>query len=280
MSDENKEYEELLDLVDQIDEKLDDIKGNVDAETYERITSLKEVLDEKHKDDSISDKLKAANSANEALSKYQGFLDAFQSDLDIDSGRLMALTDGIFSIVMTLLVFGLALPEIPNVTEELFSDALLSLLPKIGVTLVSFILIASFWVYHHEFIKIKTLNFPYLWFNIFFLICISFIPFTTSLIGTYAHFLLSELAFGLDIFLTLLSFMLMFWYANRSGFMERELSKAERKHTYSTLWIILGVTTIVNILDFTVSHDFFYLFLLVPIISTIRDIRFKMKHNI
>ena len=33
---------------------------------------------------------------------------------------------------------------------------------------ISFILIASFWIYHHEFFKLKTLNLPYLWFNVFF----------------------------------------------------------------------------------------------------------------
>ena len=38
-----------------------------------------------------------------------------------------------------------------------------------------------------------------------------------------------------------------------------------------------GFNVIVNLLDFNLSRNFIYLFLLVPVISTIRDIRFKME---
>ena len=168
--------------------------------------------------------------------------------MDIDPGRLLGLTDGIFGMVMTLLVFGMALPEIKILTYGDFIGFIHSIAPTFGVTIVSFILVSSFWVYHHEFIKINNLNMPYLWINILFLASISFIPFSTTIIGTYSHFFLSEVIFGINIFLTLLLFMIMYTYAYRRGFLENKPSKEE-----------------------------IYLFLLVPVISTIRDINFKMK---
>lgn len=142
---------------------------------------------------------------------------------------------------------------------------------------MSFVLISSFWIYHHEFIKVKTLNIPYLWINILFLICISFIPFTTSLIGNYAHFFLSEAIFGLNIFLTIVFFLLMYYYAFSKNFLEKMPSYDERHYIYHTFFILMGLTVIVNLLDFNLSSNFIYLFLLVPVISTIRDIRYKMK---
>lgn len=189
----------------------------------------------------------------------------------------MGLTDGIFGMVMTLLVFGIALPELQIVSYTDFISFISSLLPTIGVTIVSFVLISSFWVYHHEFIKIKRLDIPYLWMNIFFLICISFMPFTTSMIGNYSHFFLSEAIFGLDIFLTTISFFLMYHYAYSRRFFEKMPSKEEKNRIFQTLIVIIGLTVCVNLLDFNVSSNFIYLFLLVPIISTVRDIHFKMK---
>ena len=211
------------------------------------------------------------------LSFYQRFKNALQSDIDIDPGRLMGLTDGIFGMVMTLLVFGIALPELQILNNSDFITFISTLTPTVGVTIVSFVLISSFWIYHHEFIKLKSLNIPYLWINIMFLICISFIPFTTSLIGSYSHFFLSEAVFGLDIFLTIVFFLLMYHYADSRKFLEKMPTKEEKKHVFHTFFIFMGLTILVNLLDFNLSRNFIYLFLLVPVISTVRDIRFKME---
>lgn len=165
---------------------------------------------------------------DDKLTFYQRFRQGLESDIDIDPGRLMGLTDGIFGMVMTLLVFGIALPELQIATYSDFIGFISSLTPTIGVTIVSFVLISSFWIYHHEFIKIKRLNIPYLWINILFLICISFIPFTTSLIGHYSHFFLSEAIFGLDIFLTIVFFLIMYNYADSRRFLENMPSKEEK----------------------------------------------------
>ena len=211
------------------------------------------------------------------MSFYQRFKLGFESDIDIDPGRLVGLTDGIFGMVMTLLVFAIALPELQIASYSDFIAFISTLTPTIGVTIISFVLISSFWIYHHEFIKIKRLNFPYLWINILFLICISFIPFTTSLIGHYSHFFLSEAIFGLDIFLTIAFFLLMYHYADSRGFLEETPSKGEKRYVIHTFLLLMALTIIVNLLDFNVSGKFIYLFLLVPVISTIRDIKFKMQ---
>lgn len=197
--------------------------------------------------------------------------------MDIDPGRLIGLTDGIFGMVMTLLVFGMALPQAHLITEWQFITFLNSIAHSFGLTIVSFILVSSFWIYHHEFIKINSLNMPFLWINILFLACISCIPFTTSIIGYYSMFFISNVLFGLNIFLTILFFSIMYIYAYNMGFLENNPSKTEKRYVLKTFLIIMGLTIAVNLLDFNFSEDFIYLFLLVPVISTLRDINFKMK---
>ena len=176
----------------------------------ERFSNILDAKDSKF--GSNAHKAKRYEKLDKKLGYFQRFKLGLESDIDIDPGRLMGLTDGIFGMVMTLLVFGIALPELQIANYSDFITFISTLAPTIGVTIVSFVLISSFWIYHHEFIKVKRLNIPYLWINILFLICISFIPFTTSLIGNYSHFFLSEAIFGLNIFLVIVSFLLMYYY--------------------------------------------------------------------
>lgn len=278
-NDDNEKYEELIELRNQIEAQIEEIKNNADEKSLEKMEKLYSRLNDDafHSKKGIDKDIHKLNKINKGLSTYQRFLHALEKDVDIDPGRLLGLTDGIFGMVMTLLVFAISLPEVQLLAEKDFAGFIYSLYPTVGVTIISFVLIASFWVYHHEFIKVKSLNMPYLWLNIFFLASISFIPFSTSIIGTYSHFFLSEVIFGLNIFLTLIFFTLMFWYANKRNFLEKKLSDIEKKYTYHTFFMIMGLTVVVNLLDFNVSSNFIYLFLLVPVISTIRDTRFKMK---
>ena len=271
--------EEIEELKRSIQEKIDIIKENSnDEETLKKMDRYSEILeskDSKFKNDKR--KAKSYKKLDKRLSFYQRFKQGFERDLDIDPGRLMGLTDGIFGMVMTLLIFGIALPELQILSYGDFITFISALAPTVGVTIVSFVLISSFWIYHHEFIKIKRLNIPYLWINILFLICISFIPFTTSLIGHYSQFFLSEAIFGLNIFLVIVFFLWMYHYAHSREFFEKMPSEEEKSYVFHTFIILMALTVIVNLLDFNVSKNFIYLFLLVPVISTLRDIRFRME---
>lgn len=269
--------EELEELKRSIQEKIEVIKENADdEETLEKMEKFSDYIED---DSGHSDRHKARSykRLDRRLSFFQQFKIGLEQNINIDPGRLLGLTDGIFGMVMTLLVFAIALPELQIVRYSDFIEFITNLAPTIGVTIVSFVLIASFWVYHHEFIKIKSLNILYLWINIMFLICISFIPFTTSLIGHYSHFFLSEVIFAVNILLVNFFFILMYHYADKKYFLENKPSKQEKNHVLHTLLLIMGLTVIVNLLDFNISRNFIYLFLLVPVISTIRDIRFRMQ---
>ncbi len=270
-----------------IKEKIKALEENSDEESLEKINKIREFYKNSNNDnlnlENLNEedrkKLEDLNGINPKLGMFRRFVNAFEKDVNIDPGRLLGLTDGIFGMVMTLLIFGMALPEsqISNYTG--FINFVNSLAPTIGLTLVSFILLATFWIYHHEFIKIKNLNMPYLWLNIFYLASISFIPFTTSIVGNYSHFFLANVIFGANILITNIFFLLMFHYAYRKGFLEDDVSKEERKYIYHTLYMIMGTTIAVNLLDFNISHNFIYLFFLIPIISIIRDINYRLRHE-
>jgi len=101
----------------------------------------------------------------------------------MEKSRLEAFSDGVFAIVITLLILDIRFPE---VDYSQFWTTLSSLLPRILAYVMSFIIIGLYWVTHHNSMHaIKKTDRVFLWLNILLLLCVSFIPFPTSLLGRY-----------------------------------------------------------------------------------------------
>ena len=66
-----------------------------------------------------------------------------------DPGRVMALTDGVFAIIMTLLVLEIHVPQLAA-GESLSSAFLLEVWPSIVVFVISFVLTGLYWVGHRD----------------------------------------------------------------------------------------------------------------------------------
>ena len=64
----------------------------------------------------------------------------------ISKARLEALSDGIYAVVLTLLVLELKLPPLPEASGSALNAALLALLPKGLVWMLSFWVAALFWL--------------------------------------------------------------------------------------------------------------------------------------
>ena len=97
--------------------------------------------------------------------------------------RIEFLTDGVFAIVMTLLVLEITLPEIaqPSLQAEL-PQKLLEILPILFKYALSFLVLGVLWGYHHlAFHSIKRSNMALAWLNIVFLMFVALIPFSTSI---------------------------------------------------------------------------------------------------
>lgn len=100
--------------------------------------------------------------------------------------RLEAFSDGMFAIIITILILELKVPHIDNNSIESFFNALVKLLPKFLSFAFSFFLIAVFWINHHHILhQVKEVNTEFLWLNIVFLFFTCLFPFITAFIGDY-----------------------------------------------------------------------------------------------
>jgi uncharacterized membrane protein len=98
--------------------------------------------------------------------------------------RLNALTDGLLAIVLTLLVLDLKLPEVADPGHIL--DDLGDNYHDFIAWLISFMVIARFWVIHHGVTaRMSRCHVGTLTLNFLFLGLVTLMPFTASLIGSY-----------------------------------------------------------------------------------------------
>jgi uncharacterized membrane protein len=108
----------------------------------------------------------------------------------MSTGRLEALSDGVLAIVITLLILAFtdADKEIAN-SRSMSSDELvgflLGLWPHLLGYVLSFVLIAIYWIlHHHMFHYIRRADRGLLWLNLLFLMSVAFVPFPTDLLST------------------------------------------------------------------------------------------------
>jgi uncharacterized membrane protein len=101
--------------------------------------------------------------------------------------RLIFFSDAVFAIVMTLLVLEIRVPEVPpHLAAAELPGKVLALEPKFFSYVLSFLVIGTYWIAHHQtFRYVKSYDRTLLWLNLLFLLSISFIPFPTGLLGGY-----------------------------------------------------------------------------------------------
>jgi uncharacterized membrane protein len=138
---------------------------------------------------------------------------------NLTTARIEAFSDGVFAIVVTLLVLEIRVPQVhgADLSTQL-AAALVALVPKYLSYAMSFVIISIWWVSHHQFFAlIKKTDRGLLWLNSLFLLLLAFIPFPTGLLGEYPRERLAVMFFGGALAATGLSFVLMRWYAARRG---------------------------------------------------------------
>ncbi|MXV63065.1 DUF1211 domain-containing protein [Natronorubrum sp. JWXQ-INN-674] len=138
-----------------------------------------------------------------------------------DTDRMEALSDGVFAIVLTLLVLQF---EVPDVSASELPAALAAQETLLISYLLSFVVVGLYWIIHHNLFRyIAAHDRILLWLNLLFLLSISFLPYPTELMGVYG----TQFAWTLYAINFVLVGVLMtaVWaYAARAGYTTDEIS--------------------------------------------------------
>ena len=104
---------------------------------------------------------------------------------DYTTARMVTLTDGVLSIAMTLLVLDIRLPgPADNLSNTALWAQIVAIKPQLYSYGLSFVVIAIFWISHvQKFRHLARVTNLMVWLNIFFLLGIGIVPFTTALLA-------------------------------------------------------------------------------------------------
>jgi uncharacterized membrane protein len=141
--------------------------------------------------------------------------------------RIEAFSDGVFAIVVTLLVLEIKVPHFEEgATSMEILRELIHMAPKFTGYIVSFLVVAIFWVNHHQlFHSLDRTDRKLLWLNNLLLFWISFIPFPTAFLGEYPMQPVPVIFYGAVLLFASVSFNLILRHGVKFGLFHDSISK-------------------------------------------------------
>jgi TMEM175 potassium channel family protein len=163
-----------------------------------------------------------------------------------DTGRLVAFSDAVFAITVTLLIL-----EIKRPTDDAhLLHALLALWPSYLAYAVSFLFIGQVWANHHVmFDYIDVADRVVLLLNTLLLMVVAFLPFATSVLADSLHSGHGErtavVFYGVAFDATALTFNAVWQYARRHDLLAETLDRAGataigRRFRLALAWLAAG----------------------------------------
>ncbi|CAM2146006.1 DUF1211 domain-containing membrane protein [Pararobbsia alpina] len=158
------------------------------------------------------------------------------SDSDANLDRFSALSDGIFAVIITIMVLALKIPARND------ASALLELWPDLVSYVVSYAFIAVVWLNHHHVFKHATsLTGLLAWSNFANLFWISFIPFTTAWLASSRVASVPLTAYAAVFLLVEITYMVLMYESFRQGPSDDRATLRQRRMQWLRAWIMTGV---------------------------------------
>lgn len=135
---------------------------------------------------------------------------------EVEFGRIVAFSDGVFSIAITLLVLGLTIK--PGIPDHELAHALWEKHESLLAYAISFAVIGRFWVIHHGFFsEVTAFDGRLIGLNMFYLAWIVLIPFSSQVLGDYGGQLPAVVLYSANLTGIVLIGQWMAWDARRAG---------------------------------------------------------------
>jgi len=139
---------------------------------------------------------------------------ATREDRRRDPSRVLALTDGVFAIIITLLVLDIYVPELSR--HETLQSAISDVRPSFVSFVIAFIVAAMQWTGHRDlFTLIRYTDRGIIWLNLLTLFAVCLLPFGSALLSRYSEDPLALRLFGLILMATSVTRTAIWAYATQ-----------------------------------------------------------------
>lgn len=142
----------------------------------------------------------------------------------MNKNRLEAFSDGVFAIVITLLILDVRFPASGTSTLQGLKD----MLPQVLSFALSFVIVGVYWVSHHNmFHYIREADRRLLWLNLLLLLVVVFVPFPAALLGQRPGDPVAVMVYGANLVLVnAVGTALWIYVSSRQALREPELTDA------------------------------------------------------
>jgi uncharacterized membrane protein len=191
--------------------------------------------------------------------------------------RLEAFSDGVIAVIITIMVLDLKVPAADGLA------GFVGILPTLAVYTLSFLFTGIYWVNHHHLAdRLKLVDPAILWANLFFLFCLSLLPFFTNYLVDKHVTSFPVALYSAALFVIAFSFLILGRVLIRHMLANREVynpsdADGQVSETYKG---IASLTTYFLALPFAYWHPWFALALvaLVTFIWIVPTFAVKPRH--
>jgi uncharacterized membrane protein len=153
--------------------------------------------------------------------------------------RLLAFSDGVFAIAITILVLPVDVP--PGLTATDLRAAVVQQGPQLLSAALSFVVIARFWIAHHGLYQhVRVVDGPQLALGTAVLAPIVVIPFVTELLADYAGTSLAVILYSAVVAWAALAEVAVLFHGTRSAVLRGPRSDSARQKLVGTFAAALG----------------------------------------
>jgi uncharacterized membrane protein len=159
----------------------------------------------------------------------------------IEFSRIVAFSDGVFAIAITLLVLTINIPEeLPANTTvgELIEDQNRDFIAYA----ISFAVVGKLWLTHHRFFSaVERFDGVLMGLNLVYLGWIVLVPFTSAVLGDYGENSTGVITYALVMVAVSLTFHAQLMYAYRNDLIRPELREIERRLAVPSNLVVTAV---------------------------------------
>jgi uncharacterized membrane protein len=192
--------------------------------------------------------------------------------------RVISFSDAVFAFAITLMALSIDIPDLPtHLTQSELLDELYDLYPQFESYIISFAVIAIFWVsYHQVFNHIKGSHITMVYLNLLFLLLVTLLSLSTSLVINYGTYQIPYVIYCFIVIMTSSLLATIWWHATRNKrLVDKNLHPLFIKGVLVNLISIPIVFTISIIISFVNLEIAQYFWLIMAPLNIIIKRRYK-----
>jgi uncharacterized membrane protein len=193
--------------------------------------------------------------------------------------NLISFSDAVFAFAITLMALSIDIPDLPlDLSQSQLSDRLYDLYPQFEDYIISFAVIAVFWVsYHRVFNHIEGSHISMVYLNMLFLLLVTLLSLTTSIVTNYSSYQIPFIIYCIVVIMASSLLVLIWWYATKDHrLVDKNMHPLFIKGIFFVLLsipLVFGISMVISFIDLDVAQYFWLAIIPFNIL-----IRYKYKH--